>query len=718
MLILIGFIVYWFCHSVLKKKIFKFLFTLAVILGAGIYYFLNNGYIIKLIEEQIINNIIYINDLVSQAMPTNFISYKPLFILILPTIIFLIIFFTTKGLLNSILIFNFAIITTLWYLGYTEEIKKFLFYYILVTLITYCINSFKKNVRKLNKKGVKVNIKSQRIFLYTIVLCVIIAGITDFLPQDFKGKYSADIKGKFINKYVENGDADTGKAVKLKYDLTFSGYNKNANKLGGPVTVDKNLAFKVKSDAKYYLKGDVKDFYNGFTWSHSDVKYYLQSNKNISMFQNNFSRNFTSESNSLTIYPEGLNSSTLFTPEYSYNAVVDKGNIFYDDIPTFVTSSVVKKPYQISFYKLNNYGLSIHDYGISTDKIEVGTLYYNEWYKKYLELPDNLSSRIYDLVYSLTKDKKYNYEKIQAINKYLKLNYKYTLKVSNVPDGQEFLDYFLFTEKKGYCTYFATAETIMCRIAGIPARYVEGFKMADDKDSNGLYEVKNEDAHAWTEVLYMQTPTAGLWYTVDAVPNAVDYVHKEEEADKGSIFIQNGNTNNKPQTPSKGAKEVAGDIGASTSYKGISQNVLYIIYAVLLIILVNLLFIFLFKIKKHALLSMPSIIPLYKYSLERVEALGIKKPETVTDMEFINSLDSVLSLKLKEICKLAYGEYFGGIGVQEFNRKDFFKFIEGYLVKRQNKFIYFIKKYYYIGKISLIRNKIMILYKRINNISA
>lgn len=712
-LMLIGFIVYWFCHSVLKKKVFKFFFTLIIIFGGAIYYFLNSGFVIKLIEEEIINNIIYINDSVSQAMPTNFISYKPVLILLLPMIIFLIIFFTTKGLLNSILIFNFAIITTLWYLGYTEEIKNFLFYYILVTLITYCVNAFKKNVRKLNKKGVKVNIKSQRIFLYTIILCVIIAGITDFLPQDFKGKYSADIKGKFTNKYVENGEEDTSKAVKLKYDLSFSGYNKNRNKLGGPVTVDKNVAFRVKSDGTYYLKGDVKDFYNGFNWSHSEVKYYPQKDKNMSMFQDNFSKNFIGDSKSLTIYPEGLNSSTLFTPEYSYNAVVEKGNIFYDDIPTFVTSSVVKKPYQISFYNLNGYGLNIHDYGINTDKNEVGTLYYNDWYKKYLELPDNLSSRIYDLVYSLTKDKKYNYEKVQAIKNYLKSNYKYTLKVSNVPDGQEFLDYFLFTEKKGYCTYFATAETIMCRIAGIPARYVEGFNMANDKDNNGLYEVKNEDAHAWTEVLYMQTPTAGLWYTVDAVPNAIDYIHKEEEADKTSIFTQNGNTNNNTQPSGKGAKEESGDIGANTSNKKISQTVLYIIYAVLLVILVNLLLILLYKIKKHALLIKSSIIPLYKYSLERIEALGIKKSETVTDMEFIDSIESVLSLKLKEICKLAYGEYFGGIGMQDFNRQDFLEFIESYLAKRQNRFIYFIKKYYYIGKISLIRNKIMILYKRI-----
>jgi len=716
-LMLMGFILYWFCNRVLKKRIFKFFFVLIIIIGSALYYFLNSVYVVKLIQEQIINNIIYINNLVSQAMPTDFMYYKPILVILLPFLIFTLSFLTTKGLLNSILIFNFAIIITLWYLGYTEEIKKYLFYYILVTLITYCINSFKKNVKKLYKKGVKVNINSQRMFLYTIILSVIIAGITDFMPQDYKGRYSTDIKGLFINKYVDNSEGDANKAAKLKYDLSFSGYNKDGNKLGGPVTVDKSVAFRVKSDGIYYLKGDVKDFYNGFNWSHSDAKYYMQGEKNKSMFQDNFSKYFMDTSKSLTIYPEGLNSSTLFTPEFAYNADIGKANTFYDDIPTFVTSTNIKKPYNINFYSLNGYGLNIYNNGISTDKNEVGSLYYNDWYKKYLQLPDNLSPRIYDLVYSLTKDKKYNYEKIQAIKNYLKLNYKYTLKVSSVPDGQEFIDYFLFTEKKGYCTYFATAETIMCRIAGIPARYVEGFNMSSDKDKNGLYEVKNENAHAWTEVLYMQTPNEGLWYKVDAVPNAIDYIHKEEEAEKANIITENANPGKGIQTAGKGAKEDNGDIGANASKNIIPQIVLYIIYAVAMLIIINLLFISLFKIKKHALLTKSSIIPLYKYSIERIETLGIKRPETLTDMEFINSIENDLSLKLMEIGKLAYGEYFGGVGSLEFNREAYFEFIESYIAKRQNKFIYFIKKYYNIIKISLIRIKIMVLYNRIKNLN-
>ena len=78
-----------------------------------------------------------------------------------------------------------------------------------------------------------------------------------------------------------------------------------------------------------------------------------------------------------------------------------------------------------------------------------------------------------------------------------------------------FLDYFLFQEKKGYCVYFATAMTMFCRIADVPARYVEGFKMPNNSLS-GRYTVTNEEAHAWCEYLLKADPD--IWAVVDTAP--------------------------------------------------------------------------------------------------------------------------------------------------------------------------------------------------------
>ena len=93
-------------------------------------------------------------------------------------------------------------------------------------------------------------------------------------------------------------------------------------------------------------------------------------------------------------------------------------------------------------------------------------------YFNYLQVPNNVHFSVYDLVYSIIEGASSSHEKVMRIKKYLYDNYTYTLDVSVVPENEEFVSYFLFKEKKGYCVYFSTAMTIMCRIAGVPARYV------------------------------------------------------------------------------------------------------------------------------------------------------------------------------------------------------------------------------------------------------
>lgn len=88
-------------------------------------------------------------------------------------------------------------------------------------------------------------------------------------------------------------------------------------------------------------------------------------------------------------------------------------------------------------------------------------------------------------------------------------NTKYSQNLDPVPSGQDYAEYFLFNQKKGYCEHYATAGTLLLRLKGIPARYVSGyfirpseFKLEHDKSGNEKYVsyVKDYNAHAWTEV--------------------------------------------------------------------------------------------------------------------------------------------------------------------------------------------------------------------------
>ena len=97
--------------------------------------------------------------------------------------------------------------------------------------------------------------------------------------------------------------------------------------------------------------------------------------------------------------------------------------------------------------------------------------------KEYTVLSENTPERVINLAKTIISDCNNNYEKVIAIEEYLKNNYEYTLNPSRVPEGKDFVDWFLFEDKRGYCTYYATSMAVMLRSVGIPARYVEGFVM-------------------------------------------------------------------------------------------------------------------------------------------------------------------------------------------------------------------------------------------------
>ncbi|MBO7514198.1 MAG: transglutaminase domain-containing protein, partial [Lachnospiraceae bacterium] len=75
---------------------------------------------------------------------------------------------------------------------------------------------------------------------------------------------------------------------------------------------------------------------------------------------------------------------------------------------------------------------------------------------------------------------------------------EYSLSPGKIESGRDFVDTFLFEKKAGYCMHFATAGTIMFRLLGIPARYVEGFYLSPSTSEEQM--ITEENAHAWVEI--------------------------------------------------------------------------------------------------------------------------------------------------------------------------------------------------------------------------
>lgn len=135
----------------------------------------------------------------------------------------------------------------------------------------------------------------------------------------------------------------------------------------------------------------------------------------------------------------------------------------------------------------------------------------------YLQKPKNLDPRIRQLALDITRGRSNDYDKIRAIEDYLK-QFAYSLDLKSTKNDP--LAEFLFDTREGHCEYFATAMTVMLRTIGIPARVVNGFQMGEYNDLSELWVVRESDAHSWVEVYFPQSGGTGDWVEFDPTPPA------------------------------------------------------------------------------------------------------------------------------------------------------------------------------------------------------
>jgi transglutaminase-like putative cysteine protease len=162
----------------------------------------------------------------------------------------------------------------------------------------------------------------------------------------------------------------------------------------------------------------------------------------------------------------------------------------------------------------------------SIDQLRSAGTDYPEWIiERYLQIPDSITPRTRELAAQITAGIDNPYDKVEAITNFLRNNLTYSDTVPNPPSGQEPIDWILFNHRQAFCNYYATAEIILLRSLGIPARlavgYAEGERTSlEDLDAipqlgpgrenipqeidtgGSLYTVRHRDAHAWPEVFF------------------------------------------------------------------------------------------------------------------------------------------------------------------------------------------------------------------------
>jgi hypothetical protein len=105
------------------------------------------------------------------------------------------------------------------------------------------------------------------------------------------------------------------------------------------------------------------------------------------------------------------------------------------------------------------------------------------------------------LAEKVTEGAKTPYDKAVAIKDFLR-GFKYSLTVKPPPNGIDGVDWFLFQEKQGFCTNYASAMVIMLRSVGVPARLAIGYLPGEFDEASGTFIVRAKDYHAWSEVYF------------------------------------------------------------------------------------------------------------------------------------------------------------------------------------------------------------------------
>jgi transglutaminase-like putative cysteine protease len=147
--------------------------------------------------------------------------------------------------------------------------------------------------------------------------------------------------------------------------------------------------------------------------------------------------------------------------------------------------------------------------------------------------------------------------------------HRYSLELEPLPAEADFVEYFFFDQKEGFCTHFASTAVLMYRLAGYPARYVTGYAAqasAFRQDGNGSWtaSVKGADAHAWAEV-YVEGPG---WIPVEMTPGFSGEENGEGTVSGNpSVTPYAGGTTPAPEQEETGREEeLGGTEGPSSVY--------------------------------------------------------------------------------------------------------------------------------------------------------
>ena len=448
-------------------------------------------------------------------------------------------------------IFTFPIVELGLYWGWDVSIPA-LITLVVCWILTLAIQLINHNTNKAGKNNIfAIHEKKKTFYLtsdkekrsfftvFTPFVCVItvfafLCTAVFSLLTGFSRPKSFDAYRKEISQSVSNFTFKDIGTTLSNYDgglnlfkpKAVGGINGGVLGTNSEIQFNNTTALKITTDKfsdMMYLKGYVAGIYSNNCWTpvNAENENFVQMLKNDNLITQDISYDVLSKTQSDTktidIMVKGASKKYVYAPYFSNYQGIKNSN-GKNVIPTeegLVTP--VSKSYSVSFYDYNistfdnpdlfsnesdgitMYDEFVHNNYMAYNKSDALQNAYSEIINRYLQSDNQFEENEYG---------SYSYSDVyNAIKSYFDDNFKYTLSPGNTPEGEDFIDYFLTEQKKGYCSYFASAGVELLRMFGFPARYVEGYvvlpsQQLEDDNNKFSVTVKDKSAHAWVEVYF------------------------------------------------------------------------------------------------------------------------------------------------------------------------------------------------------------------------
>jgi transglutaminase-like putative cysteine protease len=342
-------------------------------------------------------------------------------------------------------------------------------------------------------------------------------------------------KGEVVEKIIKNNGSSSSKSASS--GNSSSGYSRNDDVLGGGFDFDYSPVMKVDSSKRSYWRGETLSNYTGVGWKISDAEKSagLSEGQNFSQLPNDpridisklktvdVTQTITFEND--TEYPVLFGAYTIFNLEsidglkLGLSSQVNRVNWFSSQNELrWQTGKQKGRPPFPKTYTLVSKVPVLDTAGLESLTAPPSNI---AELSEYLELPQSLPVRVKELANTITASSTTQYDKVKAIEEYLRTTFPYTSRPNlKLGKSKDFVDRFLFEIKEGYCDYFSTAMAVLTRSIGIPTRWVKGYSsgtssqdearqrgnipdaVIQDSDGADVYSVKNSNAHSWVEVYF------------------------------------------------------------------------------------------------------------------------------------------------------------------------------------------------------------------------